>query len=176
MATLTYALNVSLDGYVDHDKFTPDAVVFRHFIDHARGLAGSLYGTRMYGLMRYWDEDDASWGEAERDFAAAWRGQKKWVVSSTLGSVGPNAELVTDGLEAVVRRLKAGPAGEIEVAGPVLAQGLTDLGLIDEYHLYLHPVVLGAGNPYFQAARPPLRLLGSERIGEQVIRLRYASA
>src|SRR5688572_27324802 len=93
--------------------------------------------------MRYWDEDRPEWGVDEQAFAAAWRRQKKWVVSRTLKSVGPNAELVADDLDGAIRALKAGRGGEIEVAGPDLARSLT--GLIDEYRIYLHPVVLGRG-------------------------------
>ncbi len=91
-------------------------------------------------------------------------------------SVGPNATLVGDDLEAAIRTLKAERPGEIEVAGPGLARSLTDLGLIDEYRIYLHPVVLGHGTPYFAAPRPPLRLVSSDRIGEDVIRLTYVPA
>lgn len=176
MARLVYALNQSLDGYVDHDAFAPDAVVFRHFIDHAAGLAGSLYGRRMYEIMRYWDDERPDWNADERAFAVAWRAQPKWVVSRTLDEVGPNAALVAGELEAAVRALKAEVDGEIEVAGPKLAGALTALGLVDEYHLYLHPVVLGGGTPYFAGPRPRLRLAGSERIGEDVIRLAYVPA
>ena len=96
MAKLVFALNQSLDGYVDHTSFAPDAVLFRHFIDDVRGLAGSVYGRRMYEVMRYWDEDHPEWDEARRDYATAWRSQPKWVVSRSLKSVGPNATLVAD--------------------------------------------------------------------------------
>lgn len=174
MARLVFGMNQSLDGYVDHDRFEPDPVLFRHFIDEARGQAGSLYGRRLYALMAYWDEAQPGWDEPERDFAAAWRAQPKWVVSRTLKAVGPNATLLEGDLEAAVRRLKAEVEGEIEVGGPDLARTLTALGLIDEYRIYLHPVVLGSGTPYFAAVRPPLRLVGSDRIGESVVRLRYA--
>jgi len=175
MAKLVYSLNQSLDGYVDHDAFAPGPLLFRHFIEHARGLAGSLYGRRMYEVMRYWDEDDAGWGAEERDFATAWRGQPKWVVSRTLTSVGPNAELVAGDLETTARGLKARIEGEIEVAGPALAGSLTDLGLIDEYRIYLHPVVVGHGKPFFAAPRLPLRLslASSEVMAEDVVRLSY---
>jgi dihydrofolate reductase len=90
--------------------------------------------------------------------------------------VGPNATLVEDDLEAVIRGLKAKLVGEIEVGGPELAQSLTDLGLIDEYRLYLHPIVLGDGKPYFVGPRPPLRLVAHDRIDEDVIRLTYVPA
>jgi Dihydrofolate reductase len=173
MAKLVYALNQSLDGYVDHMGFVPDATLFRHFIDDVRGLAGSIYGRRMYEVMRYWDDDHPEWDGAERDYATAWRSQPKWVVSRTLTSVGPNATLVRGDLKAAVGALKARLNGVIEVSGPELAAGLTDLGLVDEYRIYLHPVVLGSGKPFFARPRSPLRLAATDRIGEEVIRLTY---
>ena len=97
-------------------------------------------------------------------------------MSHSLKSVGPNATLVEDDLEALIFGLKAELDGEIEVGGPDLARSLTDLGLIDEYRLYLHPVVLGHGKPFFAGPRPPLRLVASDRIGEDAIRLTYVPA
>jgi dihydrofolate reductase len=176
MAKLVFALNQSLDGYVDHMEFAPDPALFRHFIDDVRGIAGSIYGRRMYEVMRYWDEDRSEWDEAQRDYAAAWRSKPKWVVSRSLKSVGPNATLIVHDIEAAIRGLKAQLDGEIEVSGPELARSLTDLGLVDEYRLYLHPVVLGRGKPFFAGPRPRLRLVASDRIGEDVIRLRYVPA
>jgi dihydrofolate reductase len=176
MAKLVFGMNQSLDGYVDHQEFAPGPALFRHFIEQVRGLTGSVYGRRMYEVMRYWDEDHPEWTPEERDFAAAWRCQPKWVVSRSLKSVGPNATLVEDDFEAVIRGLKAQLVGEIEVSGPDLARSLTDLGLIDEYRLYLHPVVLGRGKPFFAGPRPPLRLVTSDLIGEDVIRLTYVPA
>lgn len=176
MAKLVFALNQSLDGYVDHTAFAPDPVLFRHFIDDVRGLAGSVYGRRMYEVMRYWDEDHPEWDEAERDYAAAWRSQPKWVVSRSLKSVGPNATLVEGEVEAAIRGLKSRLDGVIEVSGPELAGSLSSLGLVDEYRLYVHPVVLGGGKPFFAGPRPPLRLVASDRIGEDVIRLTYVPA
>jgi dihydrofolate reductase len=180
MAKLVYLLNQSLDGYVDHQKFTPSAALFRHFIEQVRGLTGIVYGRRMYEVMRYWDEDLADWTAAEHEFAAAWRSRPKWVVSRSLKSanttLGPNATLVEDDIEAVIRGLKAQHIGEIDVAGPDLAGSLTGLGLIDEYRLYIHPVVLGSGKPFFTGPRPPLRLVASDRITEEVISLTYVPA
>ena len=170
MAKLVFGTNQSLDGYVDHQEFAPGPALFRHWIEQVRGLTGSVYGRRLYEIMRYFDEDHPEWGDAERDFAAAWRSQPKWVVSRSLKAVGPNATLVDGDLEAAIRRLKEELAGEIDVGGPVLAKSLTDLGLIDEYRLYFHPVVLGRGNPFFAGPRPPLRLVASDRI-EDAIRL-----
>lgn len=176
MAKLVYALNQSLDGYVDHLAFAPDPALFRHFIDDVRGLAGSIYGRRMYEVMRYWDDEHPEWDAPRRDYAAAWRNMPKWVASRTLESVGPNATLLGEDLEAAVCELKARQEGVIEVSGPELAHALTQLGLVDEYRMYLHPGVLGGGKPYFAGPRPPLRLVASERIGEQVIRLTYVPA
>src|SRR6516225_6607551 len=177
MAKLIFGMMQLLDGYVDHRELgPPDPVVGRHFTEQVRGLTGMVYGRRMYEIMRYWDDDLPDWDAEERDFAAVWRSQPKWVVSRSLKSVGPNATLVENDFEAVIRGLKAQLVGEIDVAGPNLAGSLTDLGLIDEYRLYLRPVVLGRGKPFFAGPRPPLRLVASDRIGEDVIRLTYVPA
>jgi dihydrofolate reductase len=135
-----------------------------------------VYGRRMYEVMRYWDDDLPDWDAEERDYAAVWRSQPKWVVSRSLKSVGPNATLVENDVEAVIGGLKAQMVGDIEIAGPNLAGSLTDLGLIDEYRLYLHPIVLGRGKPFFAGARPPLRLVTSDLVDEDVIRLTYVPA
>ena len=176
MAKLSFGLNVSLDGYVDHAAFAPGPALFHHFVEQVRGLAGSVYGRRIYEIMRYWDEDQPEWGAAHRDFAAAWRKQPKWVVSRSSKSVGPNATLVDGDIETAIRGLKARLSGEIAVGGPTLARSLGDLGLIDEYRLYFRPVVLGRGTPFFAAPRPPLRLVGNDLIGEDAVRLTYVPA
>lgn len=173
MARLVFGMNQSLDGYVDHLSFGPSPTLFRHFIKEAEEQAGSLYGRHVYELMRYWDEDHPEWDADRRAFATAWRRQPKWVISRSLESVGPNATLIRDDFEGAIRRLKAGGDGEIEVAGPTLAKSLTELGLIDEYRIYLHPVVLGHGTSYFAGPRPPLRLMSHDRMDENVIRLSY---
>jgi dihydrofolate reductase len=175
MARIVFGMNQSLDGYVDHMAFAPDPTLFRHFIEEAQRQAGSIYGRQMYEIMRYWDDDRPEWDAEERAFAAAWRNQPKWVVSRSSRSVGPNATLVEDDLERTIRELKAERDGEIEVAGPNLAKSLTELGLIDEYRIYLHPFVLGHGQPYFAGRRPPLHLISNDRIGEDVIRLAYGA-
>ena len=176
MATLVYGMNQSLDGYVDHMAFGPSPTLFRHFIEQARAQTGCVYGRTMYEVMRYWDDDHPEWDTDEQAYAQAWRKHPKWVVSRSLESVGPNATLLRDDLEGAVRRLKAERDGEIEVAGPSLANSLTGLGLIDEYRIYLHPVVLGQGKPYFAGPTPPLRLVASDQMGEDVIRLTYVPA
>ncbi len=177
MAKIVYGLNQSLDGYVDHMALEPPApAAFRHFIELVRGLTGFIYGSRTYEIVRYWDKDSPDWDAEDRDFAMAWRSQPKWVVSHSLKSVGPNATLVADDLVTVIRKLKAEMAGEIMVGGPALAQSLTQAGLIDEYRLYLHPVVLGGGTPFFAGPRPPLHLVASDLIAGDLIRLTYVPA
>src|SRR5688572_5846875 len=176
MAKLVFGMNQSLDGYVDHTAFAPSPTLFRHFIEEVQGQTGSIYGRKMYEVMRYWDDDHPEWDAPERAFAAAWRNQPKWVVSRSLKSVGLNATLVEHDRAGASRELKAARDGEIEVPGPALAQSLTELGLIDEYRISLHPVVRGRGKPYFARARPPLRLIAHDRISEDVIRLVYVPA
>lgn len=174
-------MNVSLDGFVDHDKFAPGPALFQHFIEQTRELAGSIYGRGLYELMRYWDSDDFEQHAGAdtaplRAYAEAWRRQPKWVVSRSLKTVGPNATLLGADLVAAVERLKAGHSGRIDVGGPMLAASLGRLGLIDEYQLIVRPVVLGAGALYFADFQPPLHLIASDRIGEDAVRLTYVPA
>lgn len=176
MAKFIYELNQSLDGYVDHDKFAPGPVVFRYFIEQTKLVAGMIYGRNMYEIMRYWDTDSPHWSADEREYATAWRSKPKWVVSRTLESVGPNATLIAGEFEAPFRRLKSEMEGDFEVAGTVLAQSLSALGLIDEYRLDIHPVVVGSGTPFFRGSCPPLRHVSSDAIGEGVVQLIYVPA
>lgn len=178
MAKLIFGMNMSLDGYVDHDKFAPGPELFQHFIEQTRGLAGSIYGRGLYDLMRYWDGDE--WDQHDparrtqlRAFAEAWRRQPKWVVSHSLKEVGPNATLLGDDFEAAISKLKANLDGRIDVGGTKLAASLAQLGLIDEVQIYLRPFVLGRGAQFFVGAWPKLSLLGSERVGEDAVWLRY---
>jgi dihydrofolate reductase len=181
MGKLVFGMMQSLDGYVagaagGQQLPPPGAELHRYFNDHVRGLAGSLYGRRMYEVLRYWDDDRPEWGAIEHDFASAWRALPKWVVSRSLRSLGTNAKLVDDDVEAFVRRLKAEVEGDVDVAGPKLAESLTSLGLIDEYRLYFRPFVLGRGKPYFAGARPPLHLVAADPVGEDAVRLTYVPA
>ena len=182
MGKFVFGMMQSLDGYIGgHGAFTatpegpqlppPGPELARHFNELFRGLAGILYGRNIYEIMRYWDDDLPDWDAGDHDFAAAWRSKPKWVVSRSLQTVGPNATLVSGNLETFARRLKADVAGEIDVAGAQLAASLTALGLIDEYRLYLRPFVLGGGKPYFAAACPPLRLVKTDLVGEEAVRL-----
>ena len=177
MAKLVFGMNQSLDGYVDHTAFAPSPALFRNFVEDAQRQSGSLYGRVVYELMRFWEDDQPDWGADEHAFAAAWRSQPKWVVSRSSPSLGPNASLVDGDLETAIRKLKAEREGEIEVAGPNLAKSLTELGLIDEYRIYLHPVVLGDGTPFFGGPRPPLHLAAIDRTNDDdVVMLTYVPA
>lgn len=188
MAKIVFGMSQSLDGYVDGpagdlDFPAPGPELFRYFTEWVASLSGSIYGRRIYEVMRYWDDDRSDWSDAEREFAVAWRRQPKWVVSRSLkpagpdslgpDSLGPNATLISEDLEAVVRGLRARLDGEIEVAGPEMARSLTDLGLVDEYRLHIRPFVLGGGKPFFAGPRPPLRFVASDRVAEDVVRLTY---
>jgi len=179
MAKLVYGLSQSLDGFIasptgDLVFAEPDPALFHHFYEWVRDVSAGVYGRRMYEVMAYWDEDQPDWTPEQRDFAAAWRRQPKWVASRTLKSVGPNATLVAEDVETVVAGLKARLDGEIEIAGAELAHSLAHL--VDEYRLYFRPVVLGAGLPFFAGPRPPLRFVSSQRIAADTVRLTYVPA
>ncbi len=179
MGKLILGMNVSLDGYVDDTGGNlvmgpPSQKHFRYWIETLRGHAGAIYGRRMYGLMRYWDDERPEWDAPQAEFAALWRALPKWVVSSTLTEVGPNATLIAGDIEAQVRDLKARIDGILSVSGPQLASLMTRLGLIDEYHLHLRPVVLGEGKPFFYETRPPLRFKSSTPIDDNTLHLVYA--
>ncbi len=181
MGKLVFSMNVSLDGYVDDVEGTlvmgpPSADVFRYWIEAVRRSAGAIYGRRMYEVMRYWDDDHGEWSEPLREFADAWRKLPKWVVSTTLPSVGPNATLISGDIAAQVRAIKDRTEGTLGVSGPQIAGLTTHLGLVDEYVLVARPFVLGRGKPFFHDARPPLRLVSSDRIDDDTLRLAYAPA
>ena len=181
MGKLVFGMNVSLDGYVDGlsgnlEMPPPSPQLFDYWIDNIRSQAGTIYGRRMYEVMRYWDKDDPEWTEPRRSFADAWRKLPKWVVSQTLRTVGPNATLIAHDIETQVRSIKTRTEGTISVSGPQLAGLITKLGLIDGYHLYVAPYVLGQGKPFFHGARPQLRLVSSELVDDATVHLTYVSA
>lgn len=181
MGRIVYSMLMSLDGYIAGPKGdialpVPEAELHRHFNDDMRQTALALCGRRMYQTMSFWDLMDlAVAGDVERDFALAWRDTPKVVFSTTLREVGPNASLAQGDALAAVRALKARTDGQISVGGAELAGHLAQAELIDEYRLYMHPVVLGAGKPYFQAGLSlTLKPLGSQTLSQGVTLLRYA--
>jgi len=184
MARIVYAMLTSLDGYIAGpsggiDLPIPEEELHRHFNDEMRRTSIALCGRRMYETMRFWDspERETADEEVERDFARAWQETPKIVFSTTLREVGPNARLVKGDVEATARSLKSETDGEICVSGAELAAHLARAGLIDEYRLYAHPIVLGGGKPYFQAGLSlTLKPLGTQTLPQSVTLLRYAPA
>jgi dihydrofolate reductase len=166
MGRLIYALNVSLDGFVetpDHglDWTTVDEELHTWFNDRMRELDASLYGRRLYEVMSsYWptSESDPAATPAMREFGRIWRATPKIVFSSTLTSVGPNCRLVHGDVGDELARLRAESDGDLEVGGPTLAAAFIRRGLVDDFQLLVHPVVLGAGTPFFPALESPIRL------------------
>jgi dihydrofolate reductase len=184
MAKLVYSMLTSLDGYIagpdgDIALPVPEAELHQHFNDMMRETSVVLAGRRMYETMRFWDSPDRETGatEVERDFAHAWRETPKIVFSTTLRQVGHNAQLVNGDIETTVRSLKAETDGLIILGGADLAACLARAGLIDEFRLYMHPVVLGGGKPYFQSGLSlALKPLGAASLAQGVTLLRYAPA
>ncbi|WP_431298879.1 dihydrofolate reductase family protein [Tabrizicola sp. BL-A-41-H6] len=173
MATFVCSMNVSLDGYVDHRAFMPDAPLFQYWTNQLREASASVYGRKIYEIMRYWETAQPEWDDADRAFADEWVAKPKWVVSRTLTDVGPNTTLVSGDVEGVLRKVRNDVPGEVAVSGTVLVQSLGELGMIDAYRLHYHPVVLGGGKPFFAGAVPRLRFQGSDRITDDVVRLTY---
>ena len=183
MSKLIYSMSVSLDGFV---ATLDRSIQFVHvddelhevFNEEARSVGTMLYGRRMYELLvAYWptgDQDPAA-TPAIRDFARIWRDKPKVVFSHTLERVDWNTRLVRGDVVEEVRRLKARPDNDMDVGGPTLAAPLIAADLVDEYRMYVNPVVLGAGISYFPALERALdlRLLEMRRFGGEVVYLRY---
>ncbi|MEZ2329224.1 dihydrofolate reductase family protein [Mesorhizobium sp. RCC_202] len=184
MARIVYAMLTSLDGYIAGpsggiDLPVPEEELHRHFNDEMRRTSIALCGRRMYEIMRFWDspERDTATDEVERDFARAWQETPKIVFSTTLREVGFNARLMRGDVEATATSLKSETDGEISVSGAELAAHLASAGLIDEYRLYVHPMVLGGGKPYFRAGLSlTLKPLGTQTLTQGVTLLRFAPA
>jgi dihydrofolate reductase len=166
MGKLIYMMNVSLDGYVETPEHSldwtkVDEELLGWFNDRTREVDASLYGRRMYELMAaYWPtaESDPSATEAMREFARIWNPMPKIVFSSTLTTVEWNSRLVRGDVEAELARLRTEFDGDLDLGGARLAAEFIRRGLVDEYRLLVHPVVLGAGTPFFPPLESPIRL------------------
>ena len=163
---LIYSMNVSLDGFVetpDHglDWAAVDEEVHTWFNDQARTLDATLYGRRMYELMAaYWPtgEDDPAATDAMREYSSIWKPMPKIVFSSSLEHVEHNARLVRGDVGTVIEELRREFDGDLDVGGPDLAGQFVRRDLVDEYRLVVHPVVLGAGTPFWPELDAPLHL------------------
>lgn len=166
MGKLIYLLNVSLDGYVetpDHglEWSVPDDELHTWFNDQMRGLDASLYGRRLYELMAaYWPtaESDPAATAVTREFAQIWNAMPKIVFSSTLATVEWNSRLVRGDVGDELAKLRKEFEGDLDVGGATLASAFIRRGLVDEYRLVVHPVILGAGTPFFPKLESPIRL------------------
>ncbi|TMR99080.1 dihydrofolate reductase family protein [Nonomuraea basaltis] len=183
MRKVIYSMLISLDGYVESPNGDigwtgPDDEVHAFINDQARDLGGSLYGRRLYeNMSAYWptadERPDAP--QIEVDFARTWRAMPKYVFSKTLDKVEWNSTLVTGDLKEEVLKIKRQEGGDLDVGGATLAGSLLRLGLIDEFQIFIHPLVLGAGKPFF----PPLdsairtRLLETRAFASGIVYLRY---
>jgi dihydrofolate reductase len=182
MRKLIYSMGVSLDGFIagrdgEIDWSAPDEERHRFHNQQTREIGALLCGRRLYEEMTYWDTADAnpSAPEHELEFARIWKAMPKIVFSKTLEKVEGNARLVRDRVAEEVATLKEQPGQDLAVGGAGLASTLIKLGLIDEYRLFVSPVVLGAGTPYFPALdeRIGLELLETRTFGSRVVYVRY---
>jgi dihydrofolate reductase len=186
MGKLIYMLNVSLDGYVetpDHslDWAVVDDELHSWFNDQTRAMDASLYGRGLYELMAaYWPtaESDPSTTETEREFARLWNAMPKIVFSSTLESVEWNSRLVRGDVGEELARLRTEFDGDLDVGGATLASAFIRRGLVDEYRLVVHPVILGGGTPFWPKLDAPIRLRLTEtrRFESGVLYLGYTAA
>jgi dihydrofolate reductase len=185
MRRVTYAMSVSLDGYIagpdgsfDWPGFSEE--IFRFWIDETRGVGVHLLGRRLYETMLYWETaDQASLDDAELEWAALWNPLPKVVFSTTLSTVQGTARLATGGLTEEIERLRAEPGeGDIAIGGATLAAEAAALDLIDEYQVMVYPVLVGGGIPFFarDERRVDLELIETRTFGSSVVYLRYRVA
>jgi dihydrofolate reductase len=182
MRKVTYSMGVSLDGFIagpngEIDWSAPDEELHRFHNQQTRELSAHFCGRRLYEEMVYWETADQnpSAGEAELEFARIWQSLPKIVFSNTLEKVEGNARLARDGIAEEVAKLREQPGKDLAVGGAGLASAFARLGLIDEYRLFVNPVVLGGGTPYFPALeeRIDLELIETRMFGSRVVYLRY---
>ncbi|MFD0318626.1 dihydrofolate reductase family protein [Streptomyces flavalbus] len=183
MRSVTYSMNVSLDGYIvgpdgSFDWSEPDQDVFRHWIEEIRGVDVHLLGRRLYETMLFWETaaEDPALDDDQREWTALWNPLPKVVFSRTLSSVRQNARLATGGLAEEIERLRKEPGqGEIAIGGATLAHQAAELDLIDEYRVMVYPVLVGGGTPYFprHERRVDLDLVETRTFNSKIVHLRY---
>jgi dihydrofolate reductase len=183
MRSVTYSMNVSLDGYIagpdgGFDWTEPDPDVFRFWIDEIRDVGVHLLGRRLYETMLYWEDtdQDPALDDAELEWAGLWNPLPKVVFSTTLSAVQGNARLASGGLAEEIERLRAEPGeGDIAIGGATLAAEAAAAGLIDEYRAMVYPVLVGGGVPFFpqRERRVDLELVETRTFSSSVVYLRH---
>jgi dihydrofolate reductase len=185
MRKVIYSMGTSLDGYIagpdgDFEWAAPDEELHRFHNEQTRELGGHLLGRRLYETMVYWEtaDQDPAATEVTVEFARIWQSLPKIVFSKTLETVQGNSRLVMDGVAEEVARLKEQDGRDLAVGGAGLASSLAKLGLIDEYRLFVNPVVVGGGTPFFPALEKPinLELVETRTFGSRVLYMRYRLA
>ncbi|MCQ9178781.1 dihydrofolate reductase family protein [Streptomyces sp. IBSBF 2953] len=186
MRSVTYSMNVSLDGYIvgpdgDFAWTAPDEELFRFAIDETRDVGVHLLGRRLYETMLYWEtaDQDLALDDSQLEWAALWKRLPKVVFSTTLSAVQGNARLASGGLVEEIERLRAEPGeGRIAIGGATLAAEAAASGLIDEYRARIHPVLVGGGVPFFprREDRVDLELVENRTFTSGVVYLRYRVA
>ena len=186
MRKVIYAMSVSLDGFIeavngDLSWSFIDEELHKHFNDLESTIDIHLYGRRLYEIMAaYWPtaDENPSAVKVEIEYARIWKDMPKVVFSQTLDQVGWNSRLVRGDIAGEVNKLKAQPGKDMSIGGAEIAATFMQLGLIDEYWLYVHPVVLGGGKPVFRQLpdRISLQLVETRRFGSGVVLLRYQRA
>jgi dihydrofolate reductase len=182
MRKVIYSMGVSLDGFIagpkgEIDWSAPDEELHRFHNEQTRELGAHFCGRGLYEVMLYWEtaEENPSAPEHVLEFAHIWKQLPKIVFSETLEKVEGNATLATDGIAEEVARLKQQPGKDLAVGGAGLASAFTKLGLVDEYRLFVSPVVLGGGTRFFPALeeRINLELVETRTFGSRVVYVRY---
>ena len=185
MRKLIYSMGTSLDGYIagpggDFEWATPDEELHRFHNEQVGELGEHLLGRRLYETMVYWEtaDQDPAADEVTVEFARIWQALPKVVFSTTLETVEGNTRLVRDGVAEEVTRLKEQDGKDLAVGGAGLAGSLARLGLIDEYRLFVSPVVVGGGTPFFPALDAPinLELVEMRAFASPVLYMRYRLA
>jgi dihydrofolate reductase len=179
---LSFSMGVSLDGFIAGDQgeidwSAHDEELHRFHNQELRETGAHLCGRRLYETMLFWEtaHEQPSLSDYELEFARMWQDMPKIVFSRTLDRVEGNTRLATDGVAEEIAQLKQEPGKDLAIGGAGLASAATKLGLIDEYRLFVNPVVLGAGRPYFPALeqRIGLELVETRTFGSGVVYLRY---
>ena len=183
MRKVIYAMSVSLDGFIedrngDLSWSFPDEELHKHFNDLESTFDIHFYGRGLYeNMAAYWPtaDENPSAPQPEIEYAGIWKRMPKIVFSKTLDRVGWNSRLVRGDIAEEVNKLKAQPGKDMSVGGAGLASSFMQLGLIDEYRLYIHPVILGGGKPMFGRLQDKidLQLVETRRFGSGVVLLRY---